>query len=77
MSWVVAPGNVPRTKIVSTAVSLVAWSRSTSFRGDPRRDWLSVRTRIRQAGEPNFVRLAAALEYLVAFARGVRISAEI
>ena len=67
-------GEVPKFKIAQAASSLVASARDRTLTGDPRRDWVSVKQDLRQLGEKAFREMASSLDYLVAFARGHRIS---
>ena len=56
------------------AQKLIESSRNGKFTGDPRRDWLSVKQYLRQCDFALFSDIASQLDYLVAFARGKRIS---
>lgn len=67
-------GTVPKIKIVTAANTLVATVRDRKFTGNPYRDWLSVKNYMRKIGEGSFTEVASSLDYLVAFARGRRIS---
>lgn len=67
-------GDVPHFKIVSAASALVESSGNREFTGDPRRDWLLVKQDFRQFGGNSFAEIASSLDYVVAFARGKRIS---
>jgi len=67
-------GEMPKVKIVKAASDLVASARDRSLTGDPRKDWTLVKLDLRQLGDKAFREMASYLDYLVAFARGHRIS---
>jgi DNA helicase II / ATP-dependent DNA helicase PcrA len=67
-------GNVPKWKIVQAASSLVASSRDRKFTGSPANDWTAVKREMKSLGDDSFQSMASSLDYLVAFARGQRIS---
>jgi len=67
-------GRLPSFKVVVAAQELIESSRSGKFTGDPRRDWLTVKQYLRQCDLTLFSDIASQLDYLVAFARGKRIS---
>lgn len=47
------------------------------FLGDPARDWLTVKRTVRNSGQSEFGKVAGYLDYLVAFNRGKRMSANL
>ena len=70
-------GAVPKVKIAEAASNLVTSARGRSLTGIPGEDWLSVRQDMKRFGETAINEMASSLEYLVAFARGHRISEEL
>jgi DNA helicase-2/ATP-dependent DNA helicase PcrA len=70
-------GNMPKAGIVMTLLVLMDDLRAAGFTGDPRRDWLTVKNALRSSGQPELAKVAGHLEYLVAFNRGKRISANL
>ena len=65
---------VPSYKIVQAASRLIATSTTREYTGSPGHDWTEVKRDMRQAGDDSFKTMASSLEYLVAFARGQRVS---
>lgn len=63
-------GTVPKFKIADAAGALITGARNRLFTGDPGRDWLSIKNDMKHIGEDSFMKVAASLDYLVAFARG-------
>jgi DNA helicase-2/ATP-dependent DNA helicase PcrA len=51
--------------------------KTSSFTGDPAKDWLLVKKTLRASAEPMLIAVAQHLDYLVAFNRGKRISANL
>jgi DNA helicase-2/ATP-dependent DNA helicase PcrA len=77
LSWATKcrAGKVSSAGMVKALQTLVTTLTTSSFSGDPSRDWTSVKTSLRSSGEPIFQAVATHLDYLVAFNRGKRISA--
>jgi DNA helicase-2/ATP-dependent DNA helicase PcrA len=63
-------GQIPTFKIVSAASTLVSAAGNRKHSGDPSRDWLTIKSDMRQVGETCFSEIASSLDYLDAFARG-------
>jgi DNA helicase-2/ATP-dependent DNA helicase PcrA len=70
----VRAGKMPKVNVVMAAEAAVAAARERFVIGDPRRDWSAVKRIMSQTGERSFEDMASQLDYLVAFARGRRIS---
>jgi DNA helicase-2/ATP-dependent DNA helicase PcrA len=56
---------------------LLGTLKTDAFTGDPARDWIFVKKTLRASGETTFAGVAQHLDYLVAFNRGKRISANL
>ncbi len=61
--------------IVKALRGLIAGLHIDGFTGDPATDWLTLKRTLRQTNQPELLRVAAQLDFLVAFRRGHRISA--
>ncbi len=70
----VRAGEHPSVKLVIAAAKAIAESADHARCGDPRRDWTAVKETLRTAGDSTLEVAASQLDYLVAFARGRRIS---
>jgi DNA helicase II / ATP-dependent DNA helicase PcrA len=68
-------GKTLNVNIVKALRAVIAQLHDTGFTGDPARDWLAVKHALRATGQAELLRVAAQLEFLVAFRRGHRISA--
>lgn len=68
-------GKPPKTNIAKALRTVISEIHSASFTGDPANDWLTVKHSLRNTGQAELVRVAAQLDFLVAFRRGHRISA--
>lgn len=69
-------GTIPRANGVASKLSDVLRTlRTHEFTGDPKQDWLDMRSILRNAGTNPFQAIAEDAEQLVAFQRGRRISA--
>jgi DNA helicase-2/ATP-dependent DNA helicase PcrA len=64
-------GQVSALRVVLTTL------KTSSFTGDPAKDWLLVKKTLRASAEPMLIAVAQHLDYLVAFNRGKRISANL
>lgn len=78
-SWAgkVLSGKKPRAGLVSALLTLLQEFRSVSLTGDPARDWTRVKKALRASSNPELAKIANHLDYLVAFNRGKRISANL
>lgn len=68
-------GKTLNINIVNALRGLIAELHTNNFTGDPATDWLSVKHALRATGQDELLRVAAQLDFLVAFRRGHRISA--
>lgn len=77
--WALAvrQGKSPRAAFVKTLLGLLDEFRKNGFVGDPARDWLTVKRALRNSGQGELEKVAGHLDYLVAFNRGKRISANL
>lgn len=71
----IAAGSSAKTKLGKTAEALIAGASELALTGDPGRDWILVKTLLYRTGTNEFKQVAGALDYLIAFNRGKRISA--
>lgn len=63
-----------RTNLLRALRAIILLLQSHRFSGDPGKDWLFVRYKLRDSGEETLRRVSHDLEYLMAFNRGRRIS---
>jgi DNA helicase-2/ATP-dependent DNA helicase PcrA len=63
-------GQIPTFNIVSAASTLVTAAYIRKYSGDPSRDWVTIKSDMRQIGETSFKEIASSLDYLDAFSRG-------
>lgn len=68
-------GKVLSVNIVKALRGLIIELHATGFTGDPAADWLKVKHALRATNQDELLRVAAQLDFLVAFRRGHRISA--
>lgn len=68
-------GKTLNINIVKALRALIAQLHGEGFTGDPARDWLTIKQSLRATGQAELLRVAAQLDFLVAFQRGHRISA--
>jgi DNA helicase II / ATP-dependent DNA helicase PcrA len=68
-------GKTININIVKALRSVIAQFHFAGFTGDPAHDWMSVKQTLRATGQDELLRVAAQLDFLVAFRRGHRISA--
>jgi DNA helicase-2/ATP-dependent DNA helicase PcrA len=74
----IALGKKPGKNTVTPALlKLLIDLSATNFTGDPRTDWLFVKSSIRDSGDKSLKALAGQLDYLVAFGRGRLLSANL
>ena len=78
-AWAVAirSGKTPRAGLVKALFALVGQMDDSSFSGSPGKDWLVVKKALRDSGQDELREVARHLDYLVAFNRGKRISANL
>ena len=78
-AWAVAvrQGKSPRATFVRTLLALMDGISVAGFLGDPARDWIAVKRALRNSGQDELTKVAGHLDYLVAFNRGKRISANL
>ncbi len=68
-------GKTLNINIVKALRSVIAQFHIDGFTGDPAHDWIVVKHALRATGQDELLRVAAQLDFLVAFRRGHRISA--
>jgi DNA helicase-2/ATP-dependent DNA helicase PcrA len=68
-------GKVLNVNIANALRGLISNLAISAFSGDPAEDWLTVKHALRAANQDELTRVAAQLDFLVAFRRGHRISA--
>lgn len=68
-------GKTLTINIVKALRGLIVALHIDGFTGDPATDWLAVKHALRATGQDELLRVAAQLDFLVAFRRGHRISA--
>jgi DNA helicase-2/ATP-dependent DNA helicase PcrA len=68
-------GKISTSGLVKGVQTLLRVLQTTAFVGDPSRDWVLVKKKLRESNEPMLIAVAQHLDYLVAFNRGKRISA--
>jgi DNA helicase-2/ATP-dependent DNA helicase PcrA len=71
----VRAGKVLNINIVKALRGLIKALQSDKFTGDPATDWLTVKHALKATNQEELLRVAAQLDFLVAFRRGHRISA--
>lgn len=71
----VRQGRVPKVKAVRALTGLFGDLCDSQLQGDPVRDWLAIKARIRDCGDCDIASISGLLNYLVAFKRGRRIAA--
>ena len=78
-AWAVAvrQGKNPRATFVRALLALMDEISAAGFLGDPARDWIAVKRALRNSGQDELAKVAGHLDYLVAFNRGKRISANL
>jgi DNA helicase-2/ATP-dependent DNA helicase PcrA len=70
-------GTISGTGLVKALRNVLATLKTSTFTGDPAKDWVLVKKMLRSSGEAMLITVAQHLEYLVAFNRGKRISANL
>lgn len=77
MKWAatIVTGTPAKTKVAKSAEALIEGASELELTGDPGRDWILVKTLLYRTGVNEFKQVAGALDYLIAFNRGKRISA--
>lgn len=70
-------GKILSINIVKSLRRLIAALHVDDFTGDPATDWLTVKHALRATDQDELLRVAAQLDFLVAFRRGHRISANL
>ncbi|MBA6058195.1 3'-5' exonuclease [Pseudomonas juntendi] len=73
----VAEGKPPKTNLVRSTEALIDGAAGLGLTGDPGKDWILVKTLLYRTGVHEFKQVAGALDYLIAFNRGKRISASL
>lgn len=73
----IAAGKPPKTKLARSAEALINGAADLVLTGDPGRDWIQIKTLLYRTGVTEFKHVAEALDYLIAFNRGKRISANL
>jgi DNA helicase-2/ATP-dependent DNA helicase PcrA len=70
-------GKMPRAQLVTKIGALLDEISASPHTGDPGRDWLSIKRALRNSGQPELIKIASQLDYLIAFNRGKRIGANL
>lgn len=70
----IAAGKPPKTKLARSAEALINDAAELVLTGDPGRDWIQIKTLLYRTDVTEFKQVAGALDYLIAFNRGKRIS---
>ncbi len=70
-------GKISAAGLVKAIRALLNTLNTAAFQGDPARDWVLVKKQLRESKEPLLIAVAQHLDYLVAFNRGKRISANL
>jgi len=73
----IAAGKPPKTNLARSAEALINGAASLVLAGDPGRDWIQIKTLLYRANVTEFKQVAGSLDYLIAFNRGKRISANL
>lgn len=73
----VAEGKPPKTNLARSTEVLIDGAARLDLIGDPGRDWIAVKALLYRTGVHEFKQVAGALDYLIAFNRGKRISASL
>jgi DNA helicase-2/ATP-dependent DNA helicase PcrA len=79
LGWVAKckTGSISSAGQVKALRVVLSTLRTGAFTGDPSKDWIFIKKTLRASGEPMLIAVAQHLEYLVAFNRGKRISANL
>lgn len=79
MTWSagIVAGKFPKTNLVRNAEALINGVADLSLTGDPGRDWIQIKMQLYRTDVTEFKQVARALDYLIAFNRGRRISANL
>ncbi|MBY6308310.1 UvrD-helicase domain-containing protein [Alcaligenes faecalis] len=79
MKWSasIAAGRPPKTNLSRSAEALIKGVTDLVLTGDPGRDWIQIKTQLYQTNVSEFKQVAGALDYLIAFNRGKRISSNL
>lgn len=70
-------GKISSAGLVKAIRVLLNTLNTAAFQGDPARDWVLIKKQLRESKEPLLIVVALHLDYLVAFNRGKRISANL
>jgi DNA helicase-2/ATP-dependent DNA helicase PcrA len=70
-------GEISNAGTVQALRKVLSTLTTAAYSGDPGRDWTLVKRRLRESKEPVLIAVAQHLDYLVAFNRGKRISANL
>ncbi len=73
----IVQGKTARAQLPSAIEALINGSRALQLTGDPGRDWTQIKRLMRESGQAEISRIAGDLDYLIAFNRGKRISANL
>lgn len=73
----IAGGKPPKTNLARSAEALINGAAGLVLTGDPGRDWIQIKTLLYRTGVTEFNQVAGALDYLIAFNRGKRISSSL
>lgn len=73
----IVQGKTARAQLPGAIEVLINGARVLQFTGDPGRDWTQIKRLMRDSGQTEISRIASDLDYLIAFNRGKRISANL
>ncbi|MFN7967617.1 MAG: ATP-dependent helicase [Acidobacteriota bacterium] len=78
-AWAIAvrQGKTSSAAFFRSLLDLMDHISAAGFSGDPARDWLAITRALRNSGQGELSKVAGHLDYLVAFKRGKRISANL
>src|SRR5690606_17215286 len=68
---------IPKSKLLKGLEELILTLQSHKFSGDPSKDWMAVRTILRNSKVKELEQIDKDLHYLMAFNRGKRIAYEL
>lgn len=79
LGWAVKcrAGNISTAAQVRALREVLSKLKTDAFSGNPAKDWIMVKQALRASGDPMLISVAQHLDYLVAFNRGKRISANL
>ncbi|MDP2762067.1 MAG: ATP-dependent helicase [Sideroxyarcus sp.] len=73
----IVQGKTARAQLPVAIEAIVNGARTLQLTGDPGRDWTQIKRLMRESGQTEISRIVGDLDYLIAFNRGKRISANL